>query len=162
MEGRVGDTLKHRTRATRQSYGSEWDAVSKGRGLSIVDMSGTYGSVILDDGQMLLQTDADIKNTESSFFAKHYWDINRINCIGRGNYRWKGTGIVPKITNFCLPHPYAREPIAVHTWMMTIEDVNTAPNEISASQRRVSAYMLDSTANDDVDEGMSAEGAPGS
>jgi hypothetical protein len=156
---RVKKTLHHRTRATRIAFGVDWTSVSTGRRDAIIDMSGTFGSVIIPDGKMLAETDADPKNLESTFFVKHYWDINRINCIGAGNYRWKGTGIVPKITNFFLPHPYAREPIAVHTWMMTIEDVNTAPNEITAPQRRVSAYMLDSVADNAVTSGMSNEGA---
>lgn len=152
--GRIKNSASQRNRAIRAPLGPDFSAVYKSRSQSSsVDMSSVHHSSVIDDGKMAISIEEDIKDIVGTFYMKHLWDINRINCIGLGNYRWKGTGIVPKTHNFCLPHPYAREPIAVHTWVMTLEDINTAANEITNIERRVHAYMVDSSPEDAIPYG---------
>jgi len=146
---RVEDTLYRRNRATHAAMGSDFSSVVKKRGSSTVNLATTLMSDIYADGKMQAETLADstISGLEAAFYMKHLWDINRINCLGLGNTRWKGTSI-----SSVLPHPYARDPISVFNWTMKLGDINTAIDQLRTTERQIHAYTVISGPDTDVDQ----------
>jgi len=157
VTGRVKDTLKHRCRGKRgtlettQVVTDEYKEVYTSRSGTATDYSGIYVTIPYASGLMKYDEYADPESEASHFFVKHMWDPNRINLVGKGNHRWKGTGFVQREASMITPHPYATEPISVHTWVSTLKDINTDINQLTNTERNVHAMLIESLPHDQTE-----------